>query len=336
VFDEAHKLRGRGYKEKIENEDGSTTIKQHERSLQASAAYNLRYNAVFLITGTPQVRDLGDWFALLSMIDRKKFSSYWQFVTEYAKLKHTPWGDKVGKVKDRATFRELITPYILRRDYKGVGLEMPDAVQEEIYLYPPADFMQKYRAIRNSYRVQQSDGTTRYLLSAGALQSELYKLVSNLREKLDALRAFCRDNRETQIVIWCWRRDTVDAVIKHLSTDESWGIFRITGSIPQQERRHTVEQFKSTKNGILVATISSLGLGENIQTAHLTVFYERSYLPSDNEQAIARLRRLGQQETVIVKQLLVESTVDTATYRAQSKRGEEIDSIFLNELYKDD
>jgi hypothetical protein len=28
--------------------------------------------------------------------------------------------------------------------------------------------------------------------------------------------------------------------------------------------------------------------------------------------------------------------VDTATYRAQSKRGEEIDSIFLNELYKDD
>lgn len=68
----------------------------------------------------------------------------------------------------------------------------------------------------------------------------------------------------------------------------------ITGQTPMYARQDAVSRFQSGRLNFLVATIQSLGVGVTLTASSQVVFNDLSWVPADNEQARARIHRIGQ------------------------------------------
>jgi len=75
--------------------------------------------------------------------------------------------------------------------------------------------------------------------------------------------------------------------------------------------------------------------GVNLQEAKTQIFLEESYLPSDNEQAIARSKRRGQTEPVTVYHIHANDSLDIKVHKQQGERETGILRAMLEDIRKE-
>ena len=68
----------------------------------------------------------------------------------------------------------------------------------------------------------------------------------------------------------------------------------VTGQMPGESRSALVDAFQGGKIKVLVATIGSLSIGVTLTAARHVIFNDLSWCASDNDQAAARILRIGQ------------------------------------------
>lgn len=68
----------------------------------------------------------------------------------------------------------------------------------------------------------------------------------------------------------------------------------VTGQMSSDKRSELVDQFQAGKIRVLVATIGSLSIGVTLTAARHVIFNDLSWCASDNDQAAARVLRIGQ------------------------------------------
>lgn len=106
------------------------------------------------------------------------------------------------------------------------------------------------------------------------------------------------DGGEEKIVIFAWHLSVLDILCKAL---HDLGVLRVEGSTSAAAKERAVEQFqKDPKIRIIIGNTLSLGTGvDGLQNvcAH-ALLAEPEWVPGNNEQAIDRLDRGGQQRTV--------------------------------------
>ena len=96
----------------------------------------------------------------------------------------------------------------------------------------------------------------------------------------------------------------------------------ITGTTPGKARQDAVDKFMTDPacrvfSGNLIAG----GTGITLTSACDVVLAEPSWVPGENEQAVDRLHRIGQDKTVVVHTLVVEGSLDAKILgRAADKR----------------
>lgn len=73
----------------------------------------------------------------------------------------------------------------------------------------------------------------------------------------------------------------------------------IFGGTLMKKRNAIVEAFQAGKIDFLFCTIGSMGVGVTLTAASTIVFNDLSYVPADNQQALARVVRIGQQFNVV-------------------------------------
>jgi chromodomain-helicase-DNA-binding protein 1 len=61
---------------------------------------------------------------------------------------------------------------------------------------------------------------------------------------------------------------------------------------------------------VLIGTIAAMGTGLNLQTASVAIFVEISYVPDENDQALSRLHREGQENTVNAYYFVAKGTIE--------------------------
>jgi SNF2 family DNA or RNA helicase len=96
--------------------------------------------------------------------------------------------------------------------------------------------------------------------------------------------------------------------------------FLATGDLTPLRRADVIRQWLDTEDGVLVATLASVGEGYNLQDSRVAVFYEMDYLPSTNLQALARQRRHGQTDTVRAYAVVAKGSIDTAIAKIAQRR----------------
>lgn len=319
IFDEVHKLRGRNA--------GWT-----------KAAGKLKTERLIMLTGTPHVKNWGDVWPLLHLIDKRQFSSYHRFVDTYLRTFITNYGKDIGDPLDPPQFGEMLDRYVLRHTYESAGRPRPQYVEHDIPCELTSTTRQKMQAARDSFwvhrqRIEDFDEhgeptyKTEYIpaSSAAMLALEMRMHIAHDPLKQEALMDLVKDIQDRDalggIIVWTYYQEAAKIVYAALRKSYNDHVALVTGEIPDKERARAVAQFK-VNGGILVATLGALSEGENLQRATSQVFYEADYRGTVNQQAIGRSARTGQTEMVSVYNLVARRSPDERVLKVARRRTE--------------
>ena len=110
------------------------------------------------------------------------------------------------------------------------------------------------------------------------------------------------------VIVFAHHRD----VIRQMNSDLSQlRTASITGETPAKERQNIVDAFQEGRLDVLLCNTIAAKEGLTLTKADTALFIEREWVPSDEEQAEARIHRIGQEsESVHSVYLSCMNTID--------------------------
>ncbi len=302
IFDEGHRLRGR-----------NSSWTKHVFKSRLSNSVNLS-TPIWVLTGTPFVRDGGDFFPYFHLYDKKTYGSYWKFVNDRCVVVETPWSKNVGNIRKAYAedFRRELADFSLRRVVGDIPqLASLDFVESDYHVEMPPSVVAMIKKAKKDYVLEHEDlEQSTFLEGSGALYVAQRKIATipptKVNPKLDWLKDFLTD-KKGKVVVYVWFKDSARAVRDSLG-DRA---VLISGDVPPKQRESIVDSFRKPDGpDVLVATIPSLKEGISLTESRDVVFLEHSELPADIEQCIKRLCRRGQRSIVQVHHVWANQTVD--------------------------
>jgi SNF2 family DNA or RNA helicase len=276
---------------------------QNYKSQRTTRCLNLaKHNqckGVWLLTGTPlangQHRNL---LPLLSAIAHPLGNDITAYLRNYCfngiiQASNKTIADYSGSINAEKLFKEIKESY-LRVERDDVLKELPpqqrivipcDPSSKDVKLYKDT-LGEKIREIRESDDINKKNSET--LTTIGLAR----QLGSNtkVRTTVSLVRDLINQNESVVIMTDFLESLTlIEKEIKKYTTIEC-----ITGDVPLGKRTEIVERFQSGKTNVLLATIKTAGTGLTLTNAKYIIMHDRTWRPGDNDQAEARIRRMGQ------------------------------------------
>lgn len=319
ILDEAHYVKGRGT---------SWT--------GAAQAIARQADQVFLATGTPIPNWPHELFVPLQLLFPEearrggRFGSYWRWVGEWFWTAPSPFRahetDILGmrrcasKCADRPPtdpcdhYREFVAANLgdrfLQRWRDEVLTDLPPLTQVKIECPMTPRQYTEYRSMRDEFVAESANGTEVVAWSSGAKNVLLDRMTTGLgvldgglpssaeSGKLKRLE-FDLSSRSRPTLVVAHYRATVEASAQ---VARSFGlrVETIHGGTSKTERLARVRAFQSGALDCLCGSLETIAEGLTLTAADMTIFVEKSYKPSRNEQAIRRIHRLGQQRPCTV------------------------------------
>lgn len=196
-------------------------------------------------------------------------------------------------------FRERIAPAYLRRNQADVLDELPERTDS-------IDWIDLTPEDRSAYDDQVRQGSWMGMRRSAMLSPTPRLTSAKMQRILELLEEAEEHGRKA--LIFTYFLDVLDELEKHLGERV---IGRISGDVPATKRQLLVDALSHSKPGsALIAQITAGGVGLNIQSASLCIICEPQVKPTIEQQAVARVHRMGQTATVQVHRLIGDETAD--------------------------
>lgn len=156
-------------------------------------------------------------------------------------------------------------------------------------------------------------------LAGGFIRLDSGELVQLGRDKLNLAIDYLRD-RKNPVVIFCNFVEEIRLLERELKRE--FPQRRVENYRDSKDREKIERDFKQGKVDIIILQIHSGSTGLNLQKADLVMLYSTNRNADDYWQAIARIKRPGQENRMEVVSLLAEGTVDEdvdANIKAKTK-----------------
>ena len=314
ICDEAHHLKGR-------------------KSKWTKAALGLRSERVVMLTGTPIPNWSHELFILLRILHGTKnpdYRSYWRFIDTYFSTWVPPWSDgrrrEIGGLKGDLTWDDFargtgLDRLMLRRLRDDVLGDLPPLTEQTILVKMGAAQRKAYDELKKDYYTfVEEAGEEVAAFTDGGLYMKLAKATTGLpvlletptlkgSAKLDALKELLEEREGSPVVVFTHFRATA-TVCAELGKSVGRTAAVIMGGMPQSERVEKVRAFQSGALDMLVGTLGTLSEGVTLTKADTAIMVEHAWRPSQNEQAMRRLHRIGQKRPVTVIHLVTEDSLD--------------------------
>ena len=280
-----------------------------ERS-RAVAAWAGRTFRVALLTGTPMENRVGDFVALVRLLQPDLADGLPRHLG----------------AAGRDAFRRAVAPVYLRRDRDDVLVELPalTVVDEWEELTPEG---------RRRYREAVARGDLMGMRRAASVHAghPTSGKLGRLLEVVADARAHGR-----RVVVFSWFREVLDVVAQALVTHGGATVLGpLTGDVPPHRRQELVDELARldpAAGAVLVAQVQAGGVGLNLQCASVAVLCEPQLTPAAEAQAFARLHRMGQLRPVTAHRLLAERTVDERLVALLAEKSREFDRYVRDSL----
>ena len=249
---------------------------------QATLRYIRAVDRVLLLTGTPMENRLEEFRSLVDHI-RPDLAA-----------RMAPGVGLVGA----DAFQAAIADVYLRRNQADVLEELPPRIDNDEWVEPTAADRRAYtRAVASGNFMAMRRAA--FEAAAEGQSAKLHRLVEIVDEAAE---------NGWKTVVFSSFLDVLRAVEQALD-GRSAGL--LTGSLDPSARQVLVDEFSASPEPlVLVSQIQAGGVGLNIQAASVVVLTEPQWKPSIEDQAVARLHRMGQMRPVHVHRLLAEDGVD--------------------------
>jgi SNF2 family DNA or RNA helicase len=308
------------------------------RSLGANAARQLKARFRICLTGTPVENDLSEFYNIMDLC--------------------VPgvWGDlglvkSASKNKNRLLARRTVKPFIMRRTKDQVLKELPEKIENHVFLDFTPEERETYQQKLNSVRANMiSTGSKRY---GEVLKSLLEMRQLCLWQKQPQLQStkidFLMENLE-QLVTEGHKTLVFSQFTTYLDMIENkikvagWKMARIDGSQTIKKRTEQVELFQNGDAQIFLISLKAGGFGLNLTAASYIFLMDPWWNPAVERQAIDRAHRIGQENKLTVyRPIIKESVEEKVLVLQQSKRelfrdlmAEDDDEYFSGKLNMDD
>ena len=244
----------------------------------------------YLLTGTPIHNKFGDIASLFKFIGVKKIPK-----KEEARLK-------------------LVEQYVLRRTLEEVQITLPNlTIETEELTFRHKHEKRIYKRVMNGLMINNYELSIleQYLrLRQAALLPRMIstlfsKNVYQQNTKLDCILENLKKNiGMKKTIVFCYFIREVDYLVKGLEGER---VAVIDGRVPMSQRKSICD---NEETDVLIINIMAGGTGLNITNYDTVYFTGPHWNPTLEQQAIARVYRIGQSKPVQVKKFIMKGTIE--------------------------
>ncbi len=292
------------------------------------------------LSGTPIENNLGELYSLFRFLNPAMFGSQEEFNRYYAQ--------PVQRDNDRDAANELrkkIYPFVLRRLKKDVLQELPEKIEQTLFVEMTPEQKDFYEQRRIFYykTVKEQIATTGvkksqfYILQA---LSELRQIASIPESKSDNTllspkREVLVENiidviaNDHKVLVFANFLNALDLISEDL---EKAGIKHLMMTGATRDRKEIIEKFQNDPEyKVFLMTLKTGGLGLNLTAADFIFIFDPWWNKSAENQAIDRAHRIGQDKTVFSYKLITKNTIEEKILQLQEKKIELFDSIISSD-----
>lgn len=261
----------------------------------------------YLLSGTPMPNDPTElWTAIKYLWPEVKkrlgITRATQWRDHFCECRVTPYGLKPYEVKNGSELRDILfgdDPIMLRRTLDDVGLELPP-LRVELSRLPKGDADTEALAEYEEWEDTDYTSTLRRLL--GSVKAPL--VAKQIIEELN-------DGAYEQIVFLYYHRD-VGTELREAFSRGGISTVGFDGSTQQQVRQEEIDKFQTRDAQVFLAQQTAAGIAINLTAASEIVLLEPAWSPSENDQAIQRVHRIGQDRPCRARIFALSGTIDEA------------------------
>lgn len=283
------------------------------------------------LSGTPIENNLTELYSLFRFLNPAMFGSVEDFNAHYT--------FPIQRDNDKEAMQALrrkIYPFMLRRLKKDVLKELPDRIEQTLYVEMEKNHADYYEERRKFYyqhvkRTIDSEGIQKSQFVMFQALNELRRIASVPESmsngeitspKMNTLVDMLTDavSNGHKVVVFFNYIAGIELVSEKL--DEAGIDFAcMTGST--HDRKGVVERFQNdAKCKILLMTLKTGGVGLNLTAADTVFIFEPWWNKAAEEQAINRLHRFGQKAKVLCYSLITQNTIEEKIRLLQQQKAE--------------
>lgn len=262
-----------------------------------------------LLTGTPLVNTIDDYYELLEQVDKRRFTSRSQF--------HDQWTVDASLFNKYASVRNIAAEFLqratrdvlLRRRKAEVLAELPERVirVQRHEMTPGEDRAYQGLEAKALETIREGKSDVAVFAAIHALRHHLaLARVAALRERIEELLA-----QGEAIVVYSHYLEPLEAL--HASVPDS---ALLVGATPPKRRQELARTFgQKGAPQVLLAQMEAGGVGLNFTAARYVLFLHLGWTPAVHAQAMDRVHRIGQDRTVFVEFFVTPDTIDERIVR---------------------
>lgn len=319
--------------------DESQNIKNVD-AMVTKAIWLLKGDHRLAISGTPIENNLTELYSLFHFLNPTMFGSMKQFGEEYA-IPIQKEGDEEAAI----ALRRKVFPFILRRLKRDVLTDLPERTEQVLTVEMSSQQAALYEERRKYFAGEigntlSSSGTPRASFELLQALIELRQIASVPEEKsngsisspkidllMEYLLSAVRNGHKT--VVFYNFIAGIELTARKLDK-EGIGYEIMTGAT--RERQQAVERFQTDDDcRVMLMTIKTGGVGLNLVAADTVFIVEPWWNKAAEEQAINRLHRIGQKNSVNCYYLITADTIEEKIRQLQEKKSALVNTIITTD-----
>lgn len=303
VFDEVHKLRN------PETKQTKGVWKFLESKKEAK---------ILCLSGSPIMNYPNDLYVPLSIVKPGMFPrtlrGWREFMDIYCLWSGGRYGNYIYGSRNTEYLKKMISPWVVRRTKKEVLPFLPDKVYRRVILEMEGDQRKLYKQMEEELAILLDSGEPLWSTSVLSTLTRLRQInldpkilgVSSPSAKTDFLVELIEGTDEKIVVFSCFEKYIYLLSLMYPETS-----ITLTGEVKTEERAERVKRFQEDpKLKLCLGTIQTMGEGLTLTAASNVVMVDRWWNEPTNQQAIDRLHRIGQKNSVQVIYPICENSID--------------------------
>lgn len=272
----------------------------------------------WMMTGTPILNRPIELYAILRSLCPEKmgdFRDYYKYAYKFCAAHRDTFGFNTDGASNLPELAQILGPFMLRRMKEDVLAQLPPIQYEKIYL-DPTDML--VDLTNKEKRLEETPEVKSIRRSIGILK--IKPAILHIEDLL-----LTKD----KIVAFTWHKDVAHGLKDHFKTRAV--VF--TGEENVAEKETAKAAFISSPDvQVFIGQLETAGIGiDGLQeVCDCCVFVEMFGVPGKIKQAVDRLRRIGQDRSVLAQFLIVEDSVDEKIVDTLIDKSKNI-KIILNE-----
>ena len=306
------------------------------QSQTSRAALLLKSQHKLALSGTPIENNLGELYSLFRFLNPAMFGSAQNFNDNYL--------IPIQKNRDTDAILELrkkIYPFILRRLKSEVLTELPDKIEQTLYVEmsePQAKLYEQRRlfyqeAIKQQITTSSIEKSQFFIFQAFNELRQIASLPETKSDgkisspKLELLTeqmtdAIANGHKVLVFVNYLAAIELIEGVLENAGID----FVSMTGST--RDRQKLVDRFQNDTNcKAFVMTLKTGGTGLNLTAADMVFIFDPWWNVAAESQAIDRTHRIGQTRKVTSYKLIAQNTIEEKILLLQEKKKQLFDDI---------